>query len=242
MKIIDCAGSWHYNINMPRIARVIVPGFPHHVMQRGNRRLPTFFCDNDYMHYLQIMAELCSHWGVEIWAYCLMPNHIHLIAVPRTQEALAGAIGEAHRRYTWLVNSREKWSGFLWQGRFASFPMDEAYLFLAARYVELNPVRAGLVKHAWEYRWSSAAAHLAGRDDALVRVAPLSKMFGDWKEYLQLDISMDEMDKIGQHTQTGIPLGNETFVAELEERFGMDFRPQKRGPKGPWKRINVPAD
>jgi putative transposase len=220
---------------MPRTARIVVPGIPHHVTQRGNRRLPTFFCDDDYKRYLEIMAELCSQKQVEIWAYCLMPNHVHLIAVPETKESLAEAIGEAHRRYTWLINSHQGWSGYLWQGRFASFPMDEAYLYMAACYVELNPVRAGLVKEAWQYRWSSAAAHISGRDDTLVRVNPLLKMFGDWRKYLAKDITIEETEKIHQHIKTGIPLGDESFITALEERYEMDFRPSKRGPKGPWK-------
>ncbi len=220
---------------MPRIARVVVPGIPHHVTQRGNRRLPTFFSDQDYKRYLAIMAELCTKWGVEIWAYCLMPNHVHLIAVPETKDGLASAIGEAHRRYTWLVNSREGWNGFLWQGRFASFPMDEAHLYLATRYVELNPVRAGLAKQAWQYRWSSAPTHIAGRDDDLMRVEPLLNRFGDWEKYLELDIATEDSEKIESHMRSGAPLGNEMFISELEEKFGLEVKPQKRGPKGPWK-------
>lgn len=220
---------------MPRIARLVVPGIPHHVTQRGNRRLPTFFCEKDYKRYLQIMAEECAEKGVEIWAYCLMPNHVHLIVVPDTQEAMSAAIGEAHRRYTWMINSREEWSGFLWQGRFASFPMDEAHLFLAARYVELNPVRANLVKYPWQYRWSSAAAHVNGRDDILVRVEPLLNIFGDWKQYLEEEISKEDSNKMERHMKNGTPLGNKTFISELEEKFDMDFSPKKRGPKGPWK-------
>ncbi len=227
---------------MPRIARVVVPGLPHHVTQRGNRRLPTFFCDDDYKRYIRIMAELCSQWSVEIWAYCLMPNHIHLIAVPHTKESLASAIGEAHRRYTWLVNSQKDWSGYLWQGRFASFPMDEAHLYLAARYIELNPVRAGLAEHAWQYRWSSAAAHIEGRDDSLVRVAPLLNMFGEWKKYLSFNITTEEAEKIQYHSQTGIPLGDESFVSDLEKKFSLNFKPRKRGPKGPWKHKKDPTE
>lgn len=228
-------GYYHYNVTMPRIARVVLPGFPHHVIQRGNRRLPTFFCDDDYKRYIQIMSELCLKWNVQIWAYCLMPNHVHLIAVPETKESLARAIGEAHRRYTWLVNAEKDWRGYLWQGRFASFPMDEAHLYLAVRYIELNPVRAGLVEQAWQYPWSSAAAHIAGRDDALIKVAPLLNMLGDWRKYLAVDINKEESEKMKHHIQTGVPLGNDTFISDLEKQYGKDFRPRKRGPKGPWK-------
>ena len=119
------------------------------------------------------MAEWCRKWQVEIWAWCLMPNHVHLIAVPKNEEGLARAIGEAHRRYTRRINSREGWRGHLWQERFASFPMDENYLLVATRYVEMNPVRAGMVHAPEDYRWSSARAHLEGQDDQLVKVAPL---------------------------------------------------------------------
>ena len=150
---------------MPRIARVVAPGFPHHITQRGNRRLQTFFCDEDYGAYVSLMSEWCGQHGVEIWAYCLMPNHVHLVAVPKSEDGLRRAIGEAHRRYTRRVNFREGWRGHLWQGRFASYPMDETYLLCAARYIELNPVRAKLVGDAAEWRWSSAPAHLAGKDD-----------------------------------------------------------------------------
>ena len=113
------------------------------------------------------MAEACRQRAVEVWSYCLMPNHIHLIAVPSSEEGLRLAIGETHQRYTRRINFREKWRGYLWQGRFASFVMDEAYLLAAARYVELNPVRARLVTSAADWPWSSARAHRSGRDDCL---------------------------------------------------------------------------
>jgi putative transposase len=158
---------------MARLARLVIPGLPHHVTQRGNRRQPTFFNDGDYAAYLELMGEWCRENGVEIWSYCLMPNHAHLIAVPSSEDGLRWAIGEAHRRYTRRINFREKWRGYLWQGRFASFVMDEPHLLAAARYVELNPVRAQLVAYAGDWRWSSARAHLSGRDDGLVKVSPV---------------------------------------------------------------------
>ena len=130
---------------MARLARVVVPGLPHHITQRGNGRQQTFFCDEDYEYYLELMGQWCTVHQVEIWAYCLMPNHVHLLAVPQSPDGLRLAIGEVHRRYTRMVNFREGWRGHLWQGRFASFLLDEPYVLTAARYVELNPVRAGLV-------------------------------------------------------------------------------------------------
>jgi len=139
---------------MARIARVVAAGLPHHVTQRGNRRQPVFFGDDDYKAYRALLAEGCRAAGVAIWAYCLMPNHVHLILVPSDADGLRAALGEVHRRYTRQVNLREGWRGYLWQGRFASFPMDESYLLACARYVELNPVRAKLVRRAADWRWS----------------------------------------------------------------------------------------
>lgn len=216
---------------MARIARVVAPGYPHHVTQRGNRRQQTFFSDEDYAAYLALMAEWCRRCRVEIWAWCLMPNHVHLIAVPQSEEGLARAIGEAHRRYTRRVNFRQEWRGHLWQERFASFPMDEAHLLAAARYVEMNPVAAGLVARPEDYRWSSARAHLAGADDELVAVAPLLELVGDWRSFLALP-SESEADLLRRHERTGRPLGGETFVENLELAMGRCLRPRRPGPKG----------
>ena len=215
---------------MARIARVIAPGFPHHVTQRGNRRQQTFFCDEDYQAYLDLMTEWCQKCRVEIWAWCLMPNHVHLIAVPQDEQGLARAIGEAHRRYTRRVNFREGWRGHLWQERFASFPMDETYLLAAARYVEMNPVRAGLAKRPEDYPWSSARAHMEGRDDSLVKVAPLLEIVGDWRTFLDVPAT-DDPDLLRRHERTGRPLGGETFVERLEAELKRNLRPQKPGPK-----------
>lgn len=215
---------------MARIARVVAPGCPHHITQRGNRRQQTFFCDEDYLAYLDLMAEWCRKCEVDIWGWCLMPNHVHLIAVPRTEEGMARAIGEAHRRYTRRINFREKWRGHLWQERFASFPMGESHVLAAARYIEMNPVAAGLVEHPEEYRWSSARAHLDGNDDGLVTVAPLLEMVGNWRNFLSLS-SDEELDVIHRHERTGRPLGVKAFVESLEQSLGRALRPQKPGPK-----------
>ncbi len=216
---------------MARLARLVIPGLPHHVTQRGNRRQQTFFNDGDYAAYLELMAEWCREEGVEIWSYCLMPNHVHLIAVPKTEDGLRRAIGEAHRRYTRRINFREKWRGYLWQGRFASFIMDEPYLLAAARYVELNPVRAKLVDRAREWPWSSAKAHLSGRDDRLVKVAPLLAMVGDWKAFLRSALPEEELRDLREHGRTGRPLGSSAFLDRLESLVGRVLKPQKPGPK-----------
>jgi putative transposase len=214
---------------MVRLARLVIPGLPHHVTQRGNRRQQTFFCEEDYAAYVDLMADWCNERGVAIWAYCLMPNHVHLIAVPQSEDALARAIGEAHRRYTRRINFRQKWRGYLWQGRFASFVMDEPYLLAAARYVELNPVRAGLVADAADWRWSSARAHLSGRDDRLVRVAPMLAMIADWRAFLNSAMPEEELRDLREHGRTGHPLGSATFVERLERTIGRILRPGTPG-------------
>jgi putative transposase len=214
---------------MARLARLVIPGMPHHVTQRGNRRQQTFFHDGDYAAYLELMAEWCREEGVAIWGYCLMPNHTHLIAVPASEQGLGRAVGEAHRRYTRRVNFREKWRGYLWQGRFASFVMDEPYLLATARYVELNPVRAGLVESPAEWRWSSARAHLSGRDDGLVKVAPMLAMVDDWQDLLNSVLPEEELKELRRHGRTGRPLGDEAFVERLEALVGRVLKPQKGG-------------
>ncbi|MCL5281152.1 MAG: transposase, partial [Planctomycetes bacterium] len=187
---------------MARLARVVVAGVAHHVTQRGNRRQPTFFQEDDYRAYLQLLGEWCGRCGVEVWAYCLMPNHVHLIVVPESEDGLRRALGEAHRRYTRRINFREGWRGHLWQGRFASFALDEAYLRRAARYVELNPVRAKLCRVPWRWPWSSAAAHVAGQDDGVVRVAPLLERVKDWRAYLREPREAAEEELWRRHERT----------------------------------------
>lgn len=216
---------------MARIARVVAAGYPHHITQRGNRRQQTFFCDEDYKAYISLMSEWCRKFNVEIWAYCLMPNHVHIVAVPESEEGLRSAIGEAHRRFTRHVNFREGWRGHLWQGRFNSFPMDESYLLAAVRYVELNPMRAGLVKEPWSYPWSSAHAHLTGVDDKFVKVSPLLEMVKDWRGFLLSGIPEAEIEKLRKHERTGRPLGKKLFVEKLEGTLGRLLTKQKPGRK-----------
>lgn len=213
---------------MPRIARIIAPGIPNHVTQRGNRRMETFFRDEDYQAYLALMAEWCRKFNVAIWAYCLMPNHVHLIAVPEAEEGLRHAIGEAHRRYSSMINRRKKWTGHLWQGRFSSFPMDETYLLAAVKYIEMNPVRARLVSDPYAWRWSSAQAHAAGKDDLLVKVEPLLEIAGDWQQFLS-DVDEDDANKIRGHERTGRALGGDSFLDLLEGTLQRTVKPKKAG-------------
>ena len=210
---------------------------PHHVTQRGNRRQQTFFHDDDYAAYLELMADACRDEGVAIWAYCLMPNHTHLVAVPESEDGLRRAIGEAHRRYTRRINFREKWRGYLWQGRFASFVMDEPHLLAAVRYVELNPVRAKLANDASRWAWSSAKAHLSGRDDCLVQVGPMLALVHDWRDLLNSAIPEEQLRNLRSHMLTGRPLGDEAFVNRLENLAGRVLRAGKRGRKPKFPRL-----
>ena len=193
--------------------------------------MQTFFSDDDYREYISLMAYSCRRYGVEVWAYCLMPNHIHFIAVPMQPDSLRHAMGEAHRRYTRHVNFREQWRGHLWQDRFASYPMDENHLLAAARYIERNPVRAGLVLEPWLYKWSSAGAHARGADDQLVLVDPLLEMVKDWRGFIGEDITGKEMERFRQHERTGRPIGDMDFIEEIEKSSGRVLRPKKPGPK-----------
>ena len=205
---------------------------PHHITQRGNRRQQTFFSEDDYTAYLELMAEWCGKYDVQIWAYCLMPNHIHLIAVPSKKETLRLAIGEAHRRYTRRINFSKGWRGHLWQDRFSSFVMDEPHCLACLRYIENNPVRAKLVKQAEEWPWSSASAHIKDRNDILVNVSPaLSIVQDDWKRFLLKTDSFDQMETFRKHERTGRPLGSDPFVQKLEQKLNRILKPQKPGRK-----------
>jgi putative transposase len=216
---------------MARMARAVAPGVAHHVTQRGNRRQKVFFEESDYALYKSLLAEGCKAAGVAVWAYCLMPNHVHIIMVPSDRDGLRAALGETHRRYSRIVNARQGWSGYLWQGRFASFAMDEPHLVACARYVEQNPVRARLVQQARAWRWSSARAHLSGRDDELVRVKPLLDAVGDWRAFLGEKLGGEELAAIRAGERTGRPKGSPSFIKQIERRLGRVLAKQKPGPK-----------
>ena len=201
------------------------------MIQRGNRRQETFFCDEDYRAYLDVMHDSCSTYAVDIWAYCLMPNHVHLILVPETAEALAQAVGKAHLSYSRAVNYRQGWRGHLWQGRFVSYVMDERYLVACARYIETNPVRARLVANPTEWRWSSARAHLDEAGDGVVNVAPLLEIVGqDWASLILDDVSEPDMAAFRRHERSGRPLGDVVFVDRIESLLGRVLRPNRPGP------------
>ncbi len=214
---------------MARFARLVVPRHPHHVTQRGNRRQETFFWDHDYRAYLDLLVTWCAKAGTVVWAYCLMPNHVHLILMPDHEDGLRAALGETHRRYTLRINSREGCRGHLWQERFHSFVMDEPHLLACARYVEMNPVRAGIAKRAEDWPWSSARAHLDGADDGVVTVAPMLTREPDWAGLLEKSLEEEALNSLRIHARTGRPLGAKGWLEELETTLGRRLRPRKAG-------------
>ena len=216
------------------MARVVIPNCPHHVTQRGNRREDVFFCDDDRITYLALLRKYASRSGLLIQAYCMMSNHVHLVVVPKGQSSLAAALKPLHMRYAQHVNLIQGVTGRLWQGRFFSCAMDDQHLWSAVRYVERNPVRAGLVEHAEDYRWSSAAGHCGLRDDMLLsdpcgmsdRMPP--KRWRCW-----LGEPWEHEDQIASQlrrcTQTGRPAGGSEFVERLEGIVGRVLRAKKTG-------------
>jgi len=216
---------------LARLARIVIPGTPYHVTQRGNRRQTTFFEDEDFALYRDLVGEAARRAGSEVWAYCLMPNHVHLIVVPSDEHGLRRTFAEAHRRYTGFINARHRWTGHLWQGRYGAVAMDEAHLAHAARYVALNPVRARLCERAEDWPWSSARAHLAGQDDGLAIVRPLLDRLGDFAAFLGGDEDQQASRALRIAETTGRPVGSAAWVEQLERATGRALAPRKRGPK-----------
>lgn len=217
---------------MARLARVVIPGVPHHVTQRGNRRQPVFFSDGDRRLYKRLVGEALGKSGVRCLAWCLMDNHVHLILVPETADGLRAGIAEAHRRYSRAINEREDWRGYLFQGRFASYPMDDAHLMAAVRYVENNPVSAGLVERAEDWRWSSARAHVLGEADGLTDIEALGRHVRDWRRMLAEGLgAADASEAMEVALRTGRPRGAAAWIDEMAARTGRALAPGKRGRK-----------
>jgi len=235
---------------MPRVARIVVPGHPHHVTQRGNNRQDVFFVDDDRQAYIGLLKKECAEHGLSILGWCLMPNHVHLVAVPHGQDALAKAIGRTDWRYAQYVGRLHHRSGHLWQNRFFSCVLEGGHLVSALAYVDRNPVRAGMVRRPWDYAWSSARAHVEGRDPAgLLHMTAWRRLAGktDWRSLLVREGDHDRIRGLRDHTRTGRPLGSDAFLAKLERALGHRLRsrpagrPRKR-PTGSARRPNTDRD
>ncbi len=214
---------------MSRLPRIIVPGIPHHVTQRGNRRQRIFMEDDDYALYRDWLAQACRSNGVEVWSYCLMPNHVHLILVPADETGLSRAVGETHRRYSGYINARLRVTGHLFQGRFGCVAMDEAHLMAAFRYVAMNPVKAKLAATAADWPWSSTPAHLRRQDDGLVTVRPLLERVDSFADFLEVPADAERVAALTKGQTIGRPLMGDQELGELEKRLGRTLRPGKRG-------------
>lgn len=217
---------------MSRLPRFVLPGVPHHVTQRGNRRERTFFEDGDYALYLDLLADAARRSSTEIWSYCLMPNHVHIIVVPRDEDGLRRTFGDLHRRYTGYINARMRTKGHLWQGRFSSVAMDEAHVVAALRYVALNPVRARLTRRATDWKWSSSRALCEGADDGVVTVAPARNRVGDFTAFL--DEAFDEAfthAALRKAESIGRLISSAQWLEDMETKTGLKVKPNKRGPK-----------
>jgi putative transposase len=215
---------------MPRAARTVLPEVAHHLTQRGNNRQDVFFVDEDRGLYLELLNEECRRWGLTLLGYCLMSNHVHLIAIPRSHDSLAKALGRTHWRYAQAVNRLHGRSGHLWQSRFYSTPMDDEHLLVGMRYVEQNPQRAGLCRRPWEYAWSSAAVHCGWSKpsgDGLLDHAKWTEAAGDldWNQVLRENLEETQVNQVRQATLRGCPLAGDAWISRLETTMGRRLRP-----------------
>jgi putative transposase len=215
---------------MPRSARLVVEGIPHHVTQRGNRGQDVFFSDQDRTRYLAWLKDYADRYELLVLGYCLMTNHVHLVVLPRKNDSLGRTLQTTHMRHSQRINLDYGWTGHLWQGRFFSTALDETHEWAAVRYVEQNPVRAGLAKRAEDYPWSSAAFHLGLRDDRVISKEGLwGKPVENWSEALDALQSEDLISVIRKRTQDGRPCGAEGFVGKISALLGRDLTPRPNG-------------
>lgn len=217
---------------MARFPRVVVVDVPHHVTQRGNARQVILASDADRLTYLALLREYAALYGLSLLGYCLMSNHVHLIAVPHSETALSHSLKQAHGRYAAYWNGQRSSTGHVWQGRFYSCPLDEKHLWEALRYVELNPVRAQIVEEPEQWPWSSAAAHCGfTTPDAILKMERWSQRWtvAEWRSFLAEAESAAALEALRQFTHTGRPLGTPEFVTELEAATLRPLAARKRG-------------
>ena len=220
---------------MSRIARIVLPDVPYHITQRGNARQQVFFHDRDYTLYLDLLRQFHADAHLRILAYCLMPNHIHLIAIPERPNAMADALRATHANYARHYNLEKRSCGHVWQARYFSTPMDTTHLWRAMAYVERNPVRAGLVQYAEHFSWSSARLRLTSDPAASASFIDLAYWRAEysrdrWKQALQTSVDEEAFgQRLQEASRHGRPLGNDEFVRQLERRSGRTLRPSPVG-------------
>ena len=217
---------------MPRKSRIIVPGLPHHVTQRGNRKTETFREDQDRTFFLCLLRDYSQQYDVKVDSYCLMDNHFHLISRPPSKLDHCRMMHDLNGHYAGYFNARYEMTGHLWQARYYSCPMDEDHCWNTLRYVIQNPVRARLVDDPSKYRWSSAAYHLGISKDRLVSGAfSPGRLTSEDKEWLRTPLEAEELDRIRSATAKGIPYGSPAFIQGLEQALGVELRSRQRGRK-----------
>ena len=215
---------------MARLARSTLTGYPHQVTQGGNYGQTVFAEEADYRMYLSWLCECSRRYSIEIWAYCLMPNHVHFVCVPRADAALAHGFNALHMRYAQYYHGKKGVTGHLWKGRFLSCMLDDRSVFEEVRFIENNPVRAGLVAHAEDYPWSSARHHVLGvRDPALSDACFLKQEIHDWRSYLSGEQDEQVLGKTRLNSRTGRPAGAPDWVHRLETIVGRRLEALPRG-------------
>ena len=216
---------------MPRIARAVAKGYPHHIIQRGNNRDLVFFDDGDKRRYFELLKKYAEKWDGVLLAYCLMSNHVHLLVKPVKDKSLYKMMQGLTLCYSQYANRKYGRSGRLWENRYHSCIVDrEKYLWAVARYIEQNPVRAGLVKKADDYAYSSARAHVKGIEDGVLGEELFDKgQRGDYTHLLRTGLKEDEIEAIRYHTRSGRPFGEEEFVKCMERKLR---KPLVRRPRG----------
>jgi putative transposase len=223
---------------MPRKPRIVIPDVPYHITQRGNHGQDIFYSPDDRKTYLTWLAQYSSRYEFDIIAYCLMTNHVHIIGIPHKPDSMISTIKTLHMRYAQMLNRIMGWDGHLWHSRYFSTALDDHYMWLAMRYVEQNPVRAGMVHHAWDYLWSSASFHCkkSKTDPVLYIDDRLQEMFEDWDDELDAVPEKAEIETLRRRTITGIPCGNEKFMRSMSRKLGYELVDRAQGrPKKPIK-------
>lgn len=223
---------------MPRHARLRVAGVPFHVIQRGHNRAPCFFDDADRQHYLDELRRQADSRGVAVHAYVLMTNHVHLLMTSTDANGIPDAMKLLGQRYVHHINRRRQRIGTLWQGRYRSCLVDcEGYLLTCHRYIELNPVRAGMVAAPGDYRWSSYAGNVLGRHDPVIRPHPVMEALGcdpqsrraAYGEMFRDELAPKLVEQIRASTNSGFALGGERFQKEMADLLRRRVTPLGRG-------------
>ncbi len=209
---------------MPRQARIVIPNTPHHITQRGNYQQKIFNYKYHYMQYCEWINDYALKYNLNIFAYCLMNNHVHFVVAPMEKADLAEVFKTVHMRYANYINKQKQVKGHLWQGRFYSCVLDDAHLYRAIRYVENNPVREKKVKNAWEYKWSSAPDHAGNRKKAPIKLTNYEAVKPEeWKSYLK-ENDPEMVNEIRLKTKRGLVIGADKFIKSLEKKLNRSLK------------------